>query len=133
MLPSLDDDLESASSAASGDTRPHSIVEGTELRSGNVTEWTIWHHFPNLIEELTAPKESNFAFLSRSLHQQLLNIADKHTQTLSEDVTEPPPIQTRPRFRINLAEQQRMRIRQLQCELVKDVVHMRHSRTDSRG
>jgi hypothetical protein len=111
-------------------TDPNKRIE-LDAEENNITEWVINHHLKHLIEELEEPKHSIFvAFFSRIYRS--LSAAYKPGSQLDPQ-NRGPPQQKEKRFRISFAELQRMRIRQLQCELVKDVIHMRAESRNSSG
>ncbi len=123
------DDLESG-----GSTRPPSAVvfeyadpdqrTGLDANGGNITKWVINHHIKNLIEELEEPKPSMLADLFSIIYRGLSR-AFNHGSKLNQQNGGLPLQQREKRFRISFAELQRMRIRQLHCELVQDVIRMR--------
>lgn len=126
------EDLESG-----GSTRPPSIPLSTcinpseriELDSDHIPEWAINHHLRNLIEKLHDPKPDVLHFILETLPRGLSAMFRWQT-----NVRPPvPPPQSQQRFRISLAELQRMRLRKLQCQLVKDVIQMRCEGTEPPG
>ncbi|KAH6989228.1 hypothetical protein BKA56DRAFT_611505 [Ilyonectria sp. MPI-CAGE-AT-0026] len=126
------DDLESG-----GSTRPPSSIAAAgsfvdadapiQLDDDNITEWVINHHAPNLIEELDEPNQSNLSASWTSLYQGLRALGNGSSKTSQQNggPDQSRLGQNRRRLRISFAELQRMRIRQLQCELTKDVIQMR--------
>lgn len=132
------DDLESV-----GSTRPPSSIAAAgsfvdadapiQLNDDNITEWVINHHAPNLIEELDEPNLSNLSASWTSLCQGLLALRNGSSKTSQQNggPDQSRVGQNKRRLRISFAELQRMRIRQLQCELTKDVIQMRCDGTNA--
>ncbi|KAF4921772.1 hypothetical protein CGCVW01_v005749 [Colletotrichum viniferum] len=91
-------------------------------------EWAINHHLRGLIEELEHETSSIWS---------KLNKLGTKIQEIQHGKKEQPALQSTSedgrRFRISFAEVQRMRIRKLQCELVRHVAKMRLQRKESPG
>lgn len=93
-------------------------------------DWAIRHHLPNLITRLNKHDENPIGLKLDGLGAKVRDIqhgwkADSNALPLSAPASIPPPPGDRMRFRISFAEVQRMRIRKLQCQLVRHVVKMR--------
>lgn len=125
--------------------------EDDRLQIDKPGNWVLKHHRNNLVVELTPPKIS---FIESTLSPVLKKIReikegrkrpDVAPRTSSGDAmttTTTTATNTTPtyapsgdgrRFRISFAEVQRMRIRKLQCELVRHVVNMRREGHESAG
>ena len=78
------------------------------LGTGDIMKWVISHHRENLVMRLEEPKKGIFAINKQPAEEQI-------------------------RFRISFAELQRIRLRQLQCELVEDAIYMHQNATNLPG
>lgn len=138
------------------DRAPGSSKEIPNLDREDPGEWVIRHHRGGLVFRLKEYKPNKFQSTLAGMKEMLQKLprpGDKKEKTEKEE--DPPgataPSETTPsseatpteaeakkpldnlRFRISFAEVQRMKIRKLQCQLVRHVVKMRYDGHESPG
>ncbi|KAK7423834.1 hypothetical protein QQZ08_008878 [Neonectria magnoliae] len=94
---------------------------GKDLDRSRPGEWVIYHHRSSLITEIQNPEDG---YLQAALKALGIN-GERPVSTSSNGDGR--------RFRISFAEVQRMRIRKLQCQLVRHVAKMRLDGHESPG
>jgi hypothetical protein len=112
----------------------------------NEESWIIDHHRHNLIEKICQPEESWFGALRHPGHKDSARTAERQNDLSADDrksgdvcisqertassgkyaTSNKPRVGTEQGYRINLAELQRLRLRQLQRKLVQHVVDLRY-------
>ncbi|KAM7203810.1 hypothetical protein V8F20_003816 [Naviculisporaceae sp. PSN 640] len=132
------------------DRAPGSSKRVPDLNRDDPGDWVIGHHRSGLVlrlEEYRPTKIQSALAGMKEMLQKVPRPGDKKDKTEKEVVL---PVATTPseaattkiktkmpldnkRFRINFAEVQRMKIRKLQCQLVRHVVNMRYDGHESPG
>ncbi|KAM0258097.1 hypothetical protein ACHAQJ_004002 [Trichoderma viride] len=119
----------------------------------NDASWIIDHHRGNLIEKISKPKEYCFGALRHLGHQCSTRVAETQNDSAANDrkstdvcvnqgktasiekyaTNNEPRVGVEQGYRINLAELQRLRLRQLQRKLVQHVVDLRYDAAEPVG
>ncbi|KAF4818307.1 hypothetical protein CGCSCA5_v005392 [Colletotrichum siamense] len=106
---------------------PRNVRHTLHLDRDDPGDWAVNHHLPNLIARLDEPELS-------SVGSKLNDLSTKLREIQYGRKSDPTPSsEDGMRFRISFAEVQRMRIRKLQCQLVRHVVKMRLNGSESPG
>ncbi|KAF9876553.1 putative SAM dependent methyltransferase [Colletotrichum karsti] len=103
------------------------------LDRDNPGGWVIDHHRDNLIIELDEPQVGVFSSAFQAFWGRVWGMRGGRKETLLPSSSVSSTSTDKKRFQINFAEVQRMRIRKLQCELVRHVVEMRTDGSESSG
>lgn len=112
---------------------PRQIQRLLHLDRDNPGDWAVNHHLPNLITRLDQPEANVIGSALNEMTTKIREIRCGKKAEPTPSLSAYSFSEDGMRFRISFAEVQRMRIRKLQCQLVRHVVKMRLEGHESPG